>query len=217
MQHHFDNEWIHHDSPCGWITFNWTNQKMKIYQSLHGMKLNWIDRWSRVPYILVAYQENGWPQPVDNLQVYIEGLATFSFPLPFLTTPFSGRPTSRVSILSVFRYNFEISSETLSIFPFVCQFSPLCPLPPPYPILISSIVQSLPQNLIPNDQSTLTDAIMFKRSHRSNDRVEKNIKLKKSYKDAAKLSKLQKSFDQSLSIARYGRIGWYGNIIVYLY
>ncbi|KAF7951285.1 hypothetical protein EAE96_006607 [Botrytis aclada] len=38
---------------------------------------------------------------------------------------------------------------------------------------------------------------MFKRSHRSNDRVEKNIKVKKSYRDPAKLSKLQKSFDQS--------------------
>jgi len=38
---------------------------------------------------------------------------------------------------------------------------------------------------------------MFKRSFRSNDRVDKVVKLKKSYKDAAKLSKLQKSFDQS--------------------
>jgi hypothetical protein len=38
---------------------------------------------------------------------------------------------------------------------------------------------------------------MFKRSFRSNDRVEKAVKLKKSYKDPAKLSKLQRSFDQS--------------------
>ncbi|KAM3158767.1 hypothetical protein ABEW05_000587 [Botrytis cinerea] len=38
---------------------------------------------------------------------------------------------------------------------------------------------------------------MFKRSHRSKDRVEKNIKSKKSYRDPAKLSKLQKSFEQS--------------------
>jgi len=37
---------------------------------------------------------------------------------------------------------------------------------------------------------------MFKRSFRSNDRVDKVVKLKKSYKDAAKLSKLQKSFDR---------------------
>ncbi|TVY55580.1 hypothetical protein LCER1_G004555 [Lachnellula cervina] len=38
---------------------------------------------------------------------------------------------------------------------------------------------------------------MFKRSFRSNDRVEKAVKLKKSSRDPAKLSKLQKSFDQS--------------------
>jgi len=38
---------------------------------------------------------------------------------------------------------------------------------------------------------------MFKRSFRSNDRVEKVVKLKKSYKDPAKMSKLQRSFDQS--------------------
>jgi len=38
---------------------------------------------------------------------------------------------------------------------------------------------------------------MFKRSFRSNDRVEKAVKLRKSYRDPAKLSKLQKSFDQS--------------------
>jgi hypothetical protein len=42
---------------------------------------------------------------------------------------------------------------------------------------------------------------MFKRSFRSNDRVEKNIKVKKSYKDPSKLSKLQKSFDQSSPVA----------------
>jgi hypothetical protein len=38
---------------------------------------------------------------------------------------------------------------------------------------------------------------MFKRSFRSNDRVEKAVKLKKSLRDPAKLAKLQKSFDQS--------------------
>jgi hypothetical protein len=38
---------------------------------------------------------------------------------------------------------------------------------------------------------------MFKRSIRSTDRVDKVVKLKKSYRDPAKLSKLQKSFDQS--------------------
>jgi len=38
---------------------------------------------------------------------------------------------------------------------------------------------------------------MFKRSFRSNDRVEKVVKLKKSYRDPAKLAKLQKSFDES--------------------
>jgi len=39
---------------------------------------------------------------------------------------------------------------------------------------------------------------MFKRSfHRSTDRVEKAVKLKKSYRDPAKLSKLQQSFDRS--------------------
>jgi len=41
---------------------------------------------------------------------------------------------------------------------------------------------------------------MFKRSFRSNDRVEKSAKLKKSYnKDSAKLSKLQRSFEQASS------------------
>jgi hypothetical protein len=39
---------------------------------------------------------------------------------------------------------------------------------------------------------------MFKRSfHRSTDRVEKAVKLKKSYRDPAKLSKLQQSFERS--------------------
>jgi len=38
---------------------------------------------------------------------------------------------------------------------------------------------------------------MFKRSFKSNDRVEKVAKLKKSYRDPSVLSKLQKSFDQS--------------------
>jgi len=41
---------------------------------------------------------------------------------------------------------------------------------------------------------------MFKRSFRSNDRVEKVAKLKKSYRDPVVLSKLQKSFDQSPSV-----------------
>ena len=44
---------------------------------------------------------------------------------------------------------------------------------------------------------------MFKRSFRSNDRVEKAVKLKKSYRDPAKLSKLQRSFDQSSPVAGY--------------
>lgn len=38
---------------------------------------------------------------------------------------------------------------------------------------------------------------MFKRSFRSNDRVEKAVKLKKSYRDPSKLSKLQRSIEQS--------------------
>ncbi|CAL3963499.1 hypothetical protein PZA11_001100 [Diplocarpon coronariae] len=38
---------------------------------------------------------------------------------------------------------------------------------------------------------------MFKRSFRTNDRVEKTVKLKKSHRDPSKLAKLQKSFDQS--------------------
>jgi len=38
---------------------------------------------------------------------------------------------------------------------------------------------------------------MFKRSFRSNDRVDKVVKLKRAYKDPAKLSKLQRSFDKS--------------------
>jgi len=38
---------------------------------------------------------------------------------------------------------------------------------------------------------------MFKRSFRSNDRIEKAVKVKKAFRDPAKLSKLQKSFDQS--------------------
>ncbi|KAE9376289.1 hypothetical protein N431DRAFT_501210 [Stipitochalara longipes BDJ] len=44
---------------------------------------------------------------------------------------------------------------------------------------------------------------MFKRSIRSTDRVDKVVKLKKSYRDPAKLSKLQKSFDQSPPVGRY--------------
>jgi hypothetical protein len=46
-------------------------------------------------------------------------------------------------------------------------------------------------------------AAMFKRSFRSTDRVDKVVKLKKSYRDPAKLSKLQKSFDQSPPVGRY--------------
>jgi hypothetical protein len=38
---------------------------------------------------------------------------------------------------------------------------------------------------------------MFKRSFRTTDRVEKAVKLKKSYRDPEKLSKLQRSFDQN--------------------
>jgi len=37
---------------------------------------------------------------------------------------------------------------------------------------------------------------MFKRSFRTNDRIDKVVKLKKAYRDPAKLSRLQKSFDQ---------------------
>jgi hypothetical protein len=44
---------------------------------------------------------------------------------------------------------------------------------------------------------------MFKRSFRSNDRVEKAPKLRKSYRDPAKLSKLQKSFDRGPPAGRY--------------
>ena len=44
---------------------------------------------------------------------------------------------------------------------------------------------------------------MFMRSFRSADRVDKVVKLKKSYRDPAKLSKLQKSFDQSPPVGRY--------------
>jgi hypothetical protein len=44
---------------------------------------------------------------------------------------------------------------------------------------------------------------MFKRSFRSNDRVEKAVKLKKSYRDPAKLSKLQRSFDKSPPVGGY--------------
>jgi hypothetical protein len=44
---------------------------------------------------------------------------------------------------------------------------------------------------------------MFKRSFRTNDRVEKVVKLKKSYRDPAKLSKLQKSFSHSPPVGRY--------------
>ena len=39
--------------------------------------------------------------------------------------------------------------------------------------------------------------IMFKRSYRSGDRVEKVARLKKTFKDSSKLSKLQKSFEES--------------------
>lgn len=44
---------------------------------------------------------------------------------------------------------------------------------------------------------------MFKRSIRSGDRVEKSVKLKKTVRDAAKLSKLQKSVEESPSVDGY--------------
>lgn len=50
---------------------------------------------------------------------------------------------------------------------------------------------------------------MFKRSFRSNDRVEKAVKLKKSYRDPAKLSKLQRSFDRSPPVGGYVAGAWY--------
>lgn len=49
---------------------------------------------------------------------------------------------------------------------------------------------------------------MFKRSFRSNDRVEKAVKLKKSYRDPAKLSKLQKSFEKSPPATGYVAGAW---------
>jgi len=49
---------------------------------------------------------------------------------------------------------------------------------------------------------------MFKRSFRSTDRVDKVVKVKKSYRDPAKLSKLQKSFDQSPPVGRYVSAAW---------
>lgn len=49
---------------------------------------------------------------------------------------------------------------------------------------------------------------MFKRSFRSNDRVEKAVKLKKSYRDPAKLSKLQRSFDQNPPVGGYVAGAW---------
>ena len=51
---------------------------------------------------------------------------------------------------------------------------------------------------------------MFKRSRsfRSNDRIEKVVKLKKSYRDPAKLSKLQKSFERSPPVGGYVAGAW---------
>jgi hypothetical protein len=49
---------------------------------------------------------------------------------------------------------------------------------------------------------------MFKRSFRSNDRVEKAVKSKKSYRDPAKLSKLQRSFNQSPPVGGYVADAW---------
>ena len=59
-----------------------------------------------------------------------------------------------------------------------------------------------PDKTHPQRQDTPT-AAMFKRSFRSNDRVEKAPKLRKSYRDPAKLSKLQRSFDRGPPVGRY--------------
>ena len=65
---------------------------------------------------------------------------------------------------------------------------------------------TIPISLIQRQAKTPT-ATMFKRSIRSTDRVDKVVKLKKSYRDPAKLSKLQKSFDQSPPVGRYVAAG----------
>jgi hypothetical protein len=70
--------------------------------------------------------------------------------------------------------------------------------------LFSSLAQSNPTSstVIPST-STHNTAVMFKRSFRTNDRVEKTVKLKKTSRDAAKLAKLKSSFDRSPAVGRY--------------
>lgn len=76
-----------------------------------------------------------------------------------------------------------------------------------FPTLFSSLVQlKSPPSLSPlQRQYTPQTATMFKRSysHRTNDRIEKVVKLKKPSRDPAKLSKLQRSFEQSPTVGRY--------------
>lgn len=112
----------------------------------------------------------------------------------FLTTP-SGSQIHHKNLKTFFEY-LEISSRTLSI---ICasiflprhSFRHSFNCFPAIPIRLSQ------------RQAKPPTAAMFKRSFRSTDRVDKVVKLKKSYRDPAKLSKLQKSFDQSPPVGRY--------------
>lgn len=130
------------------------------------------------------------------MNIYIEASSRprdlFSFPYHTIRVDYQH---SRISILSL--------STILRFLPRPCQSFVLCVnfnhLSLPTLTSEYSFRHSFnyPSKSIYRSIHNKTEAAMFKRSHRSKDRVEKNIKSKKSYRDPAKLSKLQKSFEQS--------------------
>lgn len=127
---------------------------------------------------------------------YISGCPRLSFLSSFLTTPFGSQIVTRISGLSLnIPRSLPGPSQSflcvslLSDTHFVTRSSKNYPTVP----------------IIPNLQRQGTHyitAAMFKRSFRTNDRIDKVVKLKKAYRDPAKLSRLQKSFDQIPPVGR---------------
>ena len=135
-------------------------------------------------------------RPGNQAQPYISTLFARLPPLPSsLTTPLGSQIHHKN--LKTFFESLEISSRTLSI---ICAsiFLPRHSFRHSF----NNCFPSIPIRPTQRQENPPT-AAMFKRSIRSTDRVDKVVKLKKSYRDPAKLSKLQKSFDQSPPVGRY--------------
>jgi hypothetical protein len=135
-------------------------------------------------------------RPGNQAQPYISTLFARLPPLPSsLTTPLGSQIHHKN--LKTFFESLEISSRTLSI---ICAsiFLPRHSFRHSF----NNCFPSIPIRPTQRQEKPPT-AAMFKRSIRSTDRVDKVVKLKKSYRDPAKLSKLQKSFDQSPPVGRY--------------